>query len=254
ARAAQGPIRAVVVAPVNEPGAGYVVYEDSRRAAAGRRLDATLDALRAAGVPAHGGVFDGGPLAAVKDVLALEPVDELIVSTHPEARSGWLRRNLLAEIRKAAGERPVHHVVADVAARTGAANVLVVANETVLDETLLDRIRARAAEGPTSFLLVCPQSDPLESAHPEAERRLRMALSALRADGIEAHGQIAHPDPYTATMVVLRDERIDEVIVSTFPGERSGWLRRDLVERLRRDAGVPVEHVTAAAAAVEVAT
>jgi GABA permease len=252
ARAAAGPIRAVVLAPVNEPGAGYVVYEDSRRAAAGRRLDATVAALRDVGVPAHGGVFDGGPLAAVKDVLALEHVDELIVSTHPEATSGWLRRNLLAEIRKAAGDRPVHHVVADVAARTGAANVLVVANETVLGDALLDRIRERAGEGPATFLLVCPQSDPLESAHPEAERRLRAALSTLRADGIEAHGQIAHPDPYTAAMVVLRDERIDELIVSTFPGERSGWLRRDLLGRLRSDAGVPIEHVESASAPAEV--
>jgi hypothetical protein len=102
ARAARGPIRAVVVAPVNEPGAGYVVYDDTRRAAAGRRLDRLVAELLSAGIPAHGGVFEGGPLAAVKDVIALEHVDELIVSTHPEAKSGWLRRDLLTEIRKAA--------------------------------------------------------------------------------------------------------------------------------------------------------
>jgi GABA permease len=242
-RAEEGPIRAVVVAPVNEPGAGYVVYEDTRRASAGRRLDRVLGALRDAGVPAHGGVFDGGPLAAVKDILALEHVDELIVSTHPEAKSGWLRRNLLDEIRKAAGDRPVTHVVAGVDSETGTANVLVVANETVLGEPLLERIRARAAEGPAAFLLLCPQSDPLEAQHPEAERRLRAALSELRAAGIEAHGQIAHPDPYTAALQAIHDERVDEVIVSTFPGERSGWLRRDLVGRLRADAGVAVQHV-----------
>ncbi len=34
-RAEQGPIRAVVVAPVNEPQSGYVVYRNSRRASAG---------------------------------------------------------------------------------------------------------------------------------------------------------------------------------------------------------------------------
>jgi hypothetical protein len=39
------------------------------------------------------------------------------------------------------------------------------------------------------------------------------------------------------------DERVDEIIVSTFGRERSGWLRRDLVERLRRETGLPVEHV-----------
>ena len=133
--------------------------------------------------------------------------------------------------------------MADVAARTGSANVLVVANETVVGEPLLERIRARAAQGPTSFILVSPQSDPSGAEHPDAERRLRAALSTLRSEGIEAHGHIAHPDPYTAAMQEVHDERIDEVIVSTFPGERSGWLRRDLVGRLRADAKVPVEHV-----------
>jgi hypothetical protein len=246
-RAEQSPIRAVVVAPVSEPGAGYVVYQDTRRASAGRRLDRTLAALRDAGIPAHGGVFGGGPLEAVKDIVAQEHIDEVIVSTHPAAKSGWLRRDLITEIRKAAGKRPVEHVVADVAAATGDANVLVVANETVISEPLLDAIRQRAAQGPASFLIVCPQSDPRggEHAHPEAERRLRAALSQLRAEGVDAHGQIAHPDPYLAAMETIHDERVDEVIVSTFPGERSGWLRRDLVGRLRADAGVPIQHVVA---------
>ena len=241
-RAGGGPIRVVVVAPVSVPSAGYVVYRDSRRASAGRRLQRTLEALRAAGIPAHGGVFDDEPLAAVKDVLAVEDIDEIIVSTHPETKSGWLRKNLLDEIRKVAGTRPMEHVVADVSGKEGA-NVLVVANETVLGDALLDRIRARAKEGPASFLVVSPQSDPSRGAHPEAERRLRAAVATLRSEGIDVHGQIAHPDPYTAAMQAIREERTDEIIVSTFRGERSGWLRRDLVGRLRADSGLPVEHV-----------
>ena len=245
-RAEKGPIRAVVVAPVNDPQSGYVVYRNSRRASAGRRVDRLVADLRASGIPAHGDVFEGGPIPAVEDILAIEPIDELIVSTHPKETSGWLRKkNVLDELRRLAGDRPFEHVVSDVAARTGQANVLVIANETVLGESLLDRIRARAAESPAAFLVVCPQSDPDAGEHPEAERRLRAALSTLRAEGIEAHGQIAHPDPYTAAMQVLEDERVDEVIISTFAGERSGWLRRDVVERLRKDAGVPVEHVVA---------
>jgi hypothetical protein len=241
-RAEQGPIRVLVVAPVSQPREGYVVYRDSRRAAAGRRLDRTLAALREAGIPAHGTVFDDEPLAAVKDILASEDIDEIIVSTHPETKSGWLRKNLLEEIRRVARGRPVEHVVSDVSSRSGA-NVLVVANETVLGEPLLDRVRARAREGNVSFLIVCPQSDPSRAEHPDAERRLRTALSALRSEGIEVHGQIAHPDPFTAAVQAIHDERIDEIIVSTFPGERSGWLRRDLVGRLRSESGLPVEHV-----------
>jgi hypothetical protein len=245
-RAEQGPIRAVVIAPVNEPSAGYVVYRNSRRASAGRRVDAMVAELRDEGIPAHGDVFEGGPIAAIEDVLALEDIDELIVSTHPDEKSGWLRKkNVLQELRRLAGTRPFTHVVSDVTAQSGRANVLVIANETVLGEQLLERIRQRAAEGPSGFLLVCPQSDPTAAEHPDAERRLRAALTELRDEGIEAHGQIAHPDPYAAAMQIVEDERVDEIIVSTFPGERSGWLRRDVVERLRKDAGVPVEHVVA---------
>lgn len=251
-RAQKGPIRVAVVAPVSQPREGYVVYRDSRRAAAGRRLERTLTALREAGIPAHGGVFEDEPLAAVKDILASEQVDEIVVSTHPETKSGWLRKNLVDEIRKAAGDRPVTHVVADVSARAGA-NVLVVANETVLGDPLLDRIRERARAGTASFLIVCPQSDPTRAEHPEAEQRLRAALATLRADGIDVHGQIAHPDPFTAAMQEVHDERTDEIIVSTFPGHRgSSWLRRDLVGRLRSESGLPVEHVVVEPPGVEV--
>jgi hypothetical protein len=44
-------------------------------------------------------------------------------------------------------------------------------------------------------------------------------------------------------MQIVEDERVDEIIVSTFPGERSGWLRRDLVGRLRAETGLPIQHV-----------
>jgi hypothetical protein len=235
----------VVIAPVNPPREGYVVYDNTRRAAAGRRLDRTLARFREAGVPAAGHVVDNEALTAVKDALATEEPDELIVATHPEAKSGWRRRNLLEEIRKAAGSIPVKHVTSDVAARTGMQNVLVIANETVLGEPLLDRIREKAEAGErTSFLIVSPQSDPDRGEHPEAERRLRHVLTQLRAEGIDAHGQVAHPDPFTAAMHVVRDERVDAILVSTFPEQRgSSWLRRDLVGRLRDEAKVPVEHV-----------
>jgi len=234
-----------VLAPVNAPSGGYVVYEDTRRAAAGRRLGRTLEALHEAGIAAHGLVVDTSPVDAVKDALAqLEPPpDRIVVSTHPEEKSGWLRKHVVDKIREVAGETPVEHIVVDLEAEGGPKNVLVVANETVIGEPLLARIRERARRGPASFLIISPQSDPTQAAHPEAERRLRRALTILRADGIDAHGQVAHPDPFTAAAQAISDERIDEIIISTFPGERSGWLKRDVVGRLQREFKLPVEHV-----------
>jgi hypothetical protein len=240
-------LRVTVIAPVNQPERGYVVYEDTRRAAAGRRLDRTVTMLRDEGIAAHGLVVESDPVTAVRDALAqLEPpVDAIVVATHPQQKSGWLRKNVIDRTRDVAGERPVEHVVVDVAAETGQQNVLVIANETVLGRRLLDKVRERAQRGNASFLLVSPQSDPSEGSHPEAVRRLRQAVAELRGDGIDAHGQVAHPDPFSAALEAMREERVDEIIVSTFGPEKSGWLRRDLVERLRAETGVPVEHVTA---------
>jgi len=228
-----------VVAPVSRPHSGYVVYEDTRRAAAGRRLERTLDALREAGIKAHGLVED-----AARDAMAmLDPKpDEVVVSTHPKERSGWLRRKVIDRVRDAVGDVPVEHIVVDLDSE-GGANVLVLANETVVGDPLLARIRERAARSTASFLIVCPQSDPNQGSHPEAERRLRRALAILRGEGIDAHGQVAHPDPYTAAMQAVHDERTDEIIVSTFAPERSPWLRKNLVQRLHNDTGLPVEHV-----------
>ena len=245
-RSKEGPLRVTVVCPVSAPREGYVIYEDTRRASAGRRLERTLVALREAGIAAQGFVVDADPVDAVRDALAqVEPSPtEIVVSTHPDERSGWMRRDVLERIAKVAGGLPVEHVVVDLAKEGGEANVLVISNETVVGRPLLERIRARAAQSPASFLIICPQSDPTMSAHPEAERRLRRALAELRGAGIDAHGQIAHPDPYAAAMHAIRDERVDEIIVSTFPGIRlSNWLRGDLVDSLRKDTGLPVEHV-----------
>jgi hypothetical protein len=240
-------LQVTVISPVNQLQRGYVVYEDTRRAAAGRRLDRTLTMLHDEGISAHGLVVEADPVTAVKDALSqLEPpVDAIVVATHPQQKSGWLRKHVIDRVREVAGSRPVEHVVVDLTNESGPLKVLVIANETVLGPQLLERIRRRAAEGAASFLIVSPQSDPSESSHPEAERRLKRALAELRGDGIDVHGQVAHPDPFSAAMEAMNDERIDEIIVSTFRPERSGWLRRDLVERLQRETNLPVEHVTA---------
>ncbi|HEU0304070.1 MAG TPA: hypothetical protein VFR32_05775, partial [Gaiellaceae bacterium] len=235
-RAASGPIRITVVCPVSSPREGYVVYEDTRRASARRRLDRTLELLRDHGIAADGFVIDADPVDVVRDAFSklVPPPDAVVVSTHPEARSGWLRRDVVERIR-AAVSVPVEHVIVDLHEEGGEDNVLVIANQTVVSDELLDAIRARARRSPASFLVVSPQPELGPSADPDAERRLREAVGLLRAEGIDAHGQMGHPDPHTAAMQAIYDERTDELIVSTFPGTKSGWLRGDLVGRLRKD-------------------
>jgi hypothetical protein len=242
-KAKDGAVYVTVLAPINQPRQGYVVYYDTRRAAARRRLEKTLDLLRSAGVPADGIVVESDPVSALQDAIhQLEP-DEIVVSTHPQQKSGWLRRNAVEQMRRVAGDLPFQHVVVDLAAERGQANVLVVANQTVLGAPLLDKIRERAQKTPASFLIISPQGES-EGSYEAAERRLLRAVSLLRGEGLDVHGQISHPDPFSAVMQTMEDERVDELIVSTFPDARSGWLRRNLLERLRDETKLPIEHVT----------
>ena len=44
-------------------------------------------------------------------------------------------------------------------------------------------------------------------------------------------------------MDAVAERRPDEIIISTHPATSSGWLRRDLIERIQNASGLPVEHV-----------
>ena len=120
----------------------------------------------------------------------------------------------------------MEHVVVDLAAEDGPDNVLVIANQTVLGEPLLDAVRKRARRSPASFLIISPQSELGESGDPGAEPRLRQAVGLLRAEGIDVHGQVGHPDPYTAAMQAIYDERTDEPHRLDVPGHEVGLAAR----------------------------
>ncbi len=61
--------------------------------------------------------------------------------------------------------------------------------------------------------------------------------------GIRAIGEVGDPDPFTAIQDAMREYRPQEIIISTYPETRSGWLRRDLVDRIRETTGLPVTHL-----------
>ena len=237
ARAAEGPIRVTVLSPQNAPRAGYVVYQDERRSAAERRLRKTLDLLHEAGIAARGSVVDPDPLQALRDGIREYEPDEIIISTHPEERSGWLRGNLIDRSRKVAGDVPVEHVVVDLEEPRERAHVLVIGSQTVVGERVLEAVRERASAAPAEFTVVVP-ADP-----PGAEERMRRTVAQLQAAGVEASGHVGDPDPVAAAINATHDERVDEIIVSTFPQATSGWLRRDVVGRIRKETKLPVYHI-----------
>jgi hypothetical protein len=73
-------------------------------------------------------------------------------------------------------------------------------------------------------------------------------LDRMQSDGMLSSGMIGDPDPFTACVNALELFRVDDVVISTLPNERSGWMRANLIGRVRSATAAPVEHVEAAPA------
>ena len=120
-RSEGAPTKVLVVCPaLNSHVKHWTSDEDEARAQAEQRLERSLAALREVGVDARGEIGNDDPLQAIEDALRTFAPDELIISTHPEGRSNWLERGVVA----GAHERfvmPVTHVVVDLEAERSAA-------------------------------------------------------------------------------------------------------------------------------------
>ena len=132
-------------------------------------------------------------------------------------------------------------------------NYLVLANETIGGRSLIEKVQER--HGPdVEYFVVVPRARPRrgnvvydEAVRDMAQVRVDLMKAFMRDNGIKGDGEVGDPDPFLAATDAVAAEHIDEIIVSTFPGEKtSSWLRGDLVNRLRKQTGLPVEHVEVA--------
>ncbi len=130
------------------------------------------------------------------------------------------------------------------------AEILVLANETIGGEKLLDAIRERAREGDARFHVVVPLTRPRhgnviydEAVRDSAQVRVDLALAFMREEGLEGTGEVGDTDPMNAAKDAIAEHGITEILVSTLPATSSGWLRRDLIQALEAETGLPVRHV-----------
>ncbi len=245
-RSAKGGARFVLCVPQTRPRAGYVIYDDAVFEAAQTRVDLALRVLRADDIDVIGEVGDSDPYSATMDAVHEYGPTEIVISTYPETRSGWLRSDLIDRIRSAT-RLPVTHIVADIDAEGLPFQVtLVVANRTASSDELLKTLKAKL-EGKDKddrlFVVVVPQEGGDGHATRRARTRLKLVLDRMREAGLFASGMIGDPDPYTAITNTLQFFRVDDIVISTFAATKSGWMRSDLIERVRRATGKPVEHV-----------
>jgi hypothetical protein len=124
--------------------------------------------------------------------------------------------------------------------------VLVLANRTASSDRLLEHLQTKARDGKTHLFIVVIPLEGGQGIHASRARaHLAQYLDRARAAGLLTAGMVADPDPFTAAKNALQMFRVDEIVVSTLGPERSGWLRADLVERVRKATDAPVEHVVA---------
>jgi hypothetical protein len=240
--------RFVLCVPQNKPRAGLVIYDHAVFDAAQVRVDLALEVIRDMGVRAIGEVSDPDPYTATIDAVHEYRPQEIVISTYPETRSGWLRKDLIERVRDAT-RLPVTHVVNDIDAEGLPFHVtLAVANRTASGNELLEALRAKAESSMHPdrrqlFIVVVPAESGHGHALQRARSRLKLVLDRLRVRGLFAAGMVGDPDPFTAITNALQYFRVDDIVISTFPETKSGWLRSDLIERVRRSTGKPVEHV-----------
>jgi hypothetical protein len=241
-------VRFILCVPQNKPRAGLVIYDDAVFDAAQVRVDLALEVIRSMDIRAIGEVGDSDPFTATIDAVREYSPEEIIISTYPETRSGWMRRDLIERVSDATGLE-VTHVVNDIDSEGLPFHVtLAVANRTASGDELLEALKEKADKFAEPhrrqlFIVVVPQEGGEGQATRRARTRLKLVLDRLRVRGLFAAGMVGDPDPFTAITNALQYFRVDDIVISTFSETKSGWLRTDLIERVRRATGKPVEHV-----------
>jgi hypothetical protein len=244
-RVDKGADRVAVAAPQNEPEVGQIVDRRTIQEAAQSRVDVTQAVLAEFGIEAEGAIFDPDPPLALDDaVRAFQPV-EVLISSLPDTRFGFMRKDLIAWAKERyEPEVTVTHIpvrVEDDAVRWDVVHTLVVATQTVNRPELVEHLKKRAAERPHRYTIISPRSG--EISREEVCRRLASTLAELYRAEIDATGQPMSPDPFSAVVNAIEHYRIDEIIISTFAGTRSKWLEEGLVEKVKeRSPDKPVEH------------
>jgi hypothetical protein len=127
---------------------------------------------------------------------------------------------------------------------------LVVANQTVTEPHLLQKVRDCMAADDCTFHIVVPASHPNgawteHSVQAAAQERLDAGLDAFGKMGATVTGEVGDASPVRAVGDVLLRDDFDEIILSTLPPGPSRWLKQDVISRMRSRYDVPVTHVAA---------
>jgi len=245
----------VVAAPQNQPAAGQIIDAGELRDAARARVEVTMSVLSEYGIDSIGEVMDPHPALALDDVVRAHEPGEVLLSCLDETRFGFTRKDLVEWARnRFEPEVTVTHIpvrIQDDSIRWDVSHTLVVATQTVAAPDLVRRLKERAAARPHRYTIICPRAEGVP--YPVVARDLASTLAELYRADIDATGQPMSPDPFLAVENGIKHYRVDEVLISTFSGQKSRWLEEDLIGRVREITDKPVEHLEVGRGAEKVA-
>jgi hypothetical protein len=245
----------VVAAPQNQPSVGQLIDTSEVREAARARVEVTMAVLSEFGIESIGEVLDPEPALAVDDAVRAHRPGEVLFSSLPDTRFGWMRRDLVESVREQLEpEVKLTHIpvrIEEDAIRWDLNHTLVVATKTVAAPDLVARLKARAGIRPHRFTIICPRGEDVNES--QVVRDLASTLAELYRSDIDATGQPMSPDPFYAVKNGIEHYRIDDILISTFTGERSQWLEDDLIGRVREITDKSVEHIEVGRPAAAVA-
>ncbi|HET7588800.1 MAG TPA: hypothetical protein VFK14_01245 [Solirubrobacterales bacterium] len=245
----------VVAAPQNQPSVGQLIDTGEIHEAAQARVEVTMSLLGEFGIGSVGEVLDPEPSLALDDAVRAHRPGEVLLSCLNETRFGFMRRDLVEWARdRVEPEVKLTHIpvrIEDDAIRWDLNHTLVVATKTVASPDLVARMKDRAKVRPHRFTIVCPRAEDVSET--QVVRDLASTLAELYRAEIDATGQPMSPDPFYAVKNAIEHYRIDDILISTFAGERSQWLEDDLIGRVREITEKSVEHIEVGRSATAVA-
>lgn len=235
----------VVAAPQNQPSVGQLIDTAEVREAVRARVEVTMAVLSEFGIESIGEVLDPESSLALDDAVRAHRPGEVLFSSLPDTRFGFMRRDLVEWVRdRCEPEVKLTHIpvrIEEDAIRWDLNHTLVVATKTVAAPDLVNRMKDRASIRPHRFTIVCPRAEDVSEA--QVVRDLASTLAELYRSDIDATGQPMSPDPFLAVKNGIEHYRVDDILISTFAGERSQWLEDNLIGRVRDITEKSVEHI-----------
>ena len=134
----------------------------------------------------------------------------------------------------------------------GGGAVLAFLTEVAGGRRLLAELRDRVEKDAERVALAAPQNTPevgqmvdRGSAAEAAQSRVDVTQAVLAEFGIEAEGAVFDPDPPLALDDAVRAFQPVEVLISSLPDTRFGFMRKDLIEwaKVRYEPEVTVTHI-----------